>query len=430
MRLGQDVAVQHVVRVHRPRSLLGGVQLQEGVGVPDGQQRLTHTLTDALFGDDQVAAAQNRRGHEEPAHGVRAVAVEDLHHVRVVALGLGHLLPVRTQHDAVRDHLLIRHAVKQRGGQHVLHVEPAAGLAGVFHDEVRRLAGLKLLAVVKRVVVLGERHGTGLEPAVEHVRHAAHHGRTGRVVRVGADQLVDVRAVQRLRAGAKVALQLVQGAVDVHTRVLRVVGDPRRHRGAPVAGAGNVPVARTLEPLAKLAVADVLRDPLDLLVQLHHAVADIRHLHKPRGQGHVDQRLAGAPRVRVGVHDGLVADHPALRAQVADDVAVGVEDQLAFVLGHERGELAVRIHGDDKVDAVLLAGEHIVLTERRRLVDDAGAVLGGHVIRVEDHKRVVVVAEVVEDRLVLQALQLRAHVRGHNVVVAELLAVRAEQARC
>ena len=133
--------------------------------------------------------------------------------------------------------------------------------------------------------------------------------------------------------------------------------------------------------------------------------------------------------MRVGVHDGLVADHPALRAQVADDVAVGVEDQLAFVLGHERGELAVRIHRDDKVDAVLLAGEHIVLTERRRLVDDTGAVFGGHVIRVEDHKRVVVVAEVVEDWLVLQALQLGTHVRGHHVVVAELLAVRAEQAR-
>src|SRR5699024_8428370 len=97
----------------------------------------------------------------------------------------------------------------------------------------------------------------------------------GRVVRVRTDQLVDVRAVQGLRADTEVGLQLGEGAVDVHARVLRVIGDPGWDRGPPVAGAGDVPVAGALQPLAELAVADVLRDPLDLLIELHHAVADL-----------------------------------------------------------------------------------------------------------------------------------------------------------
>ena len=64
------------------------------VDVPQRQHDLANTLADALLGHDQVAAAQNRRGHQEPAHRVGAVAVEDLGDVRVVAQRLGHLLAV------------------------------------------------------------------------------------------------------------------------------------------------------------------------------------------------------------------------------------------------------------------------------------------------------------------------------------------------
>jgi hypothetical protein len=84
-------------------------------------------------------------------------------------------------------------------------------------------------------------------------------------------------------ADAEVALELVERAVDVDPRVRRVVAHPHRDRRAPEAVAADRPVAGALEPLAELAVADVLGHPVDLLVELDHAVAEGGDLHVPGG---------------------------------------------------------------------------------------------------------------------------------------------------
>ena len=99
--LAEDEAVHHVLRVVLELGAVAltvvggvGVQGEEVVDVPQRQHNLANALADALLGHNQVAAAQNRRGHQEPAHRVGAVAVEDLGDIRVVAQRLGHLLAV------------------------------------------------------------------------------------------------------------------------------------------------------------------------------------------------------------------------------------------------------------------------------------------------------------------------------------------------
>src|SRR3712207_7490845 len=47
-----------------------GVQAEEVPGVPQRDQHLAYAVPDALLGDDEVPAAQDGRGHQEPAHGV------------------------------------------------------------------------------------------------------------------------------------------------------------------------------------------------------------------------------------------------------------------------------------------------------------------------------------------------------------------------
>ena len=153
----------------------------------------------------------------------------------------------------------------------------------------------------------------------------------GRVVGVRPGQLVDVRAVQidvasRVpRQSAEVALELVERAVDVDARVLGVVALPDRDRRAPVAVAADRPVARALEPLAELAVFDVLGHPGDLLVAREHAVAEVGDAHEPARHGLVDQRVAAAPAVRVGVLVARQAEQAAVLAQQADERLVRVE---------------------------------------------------------------------------------------------------------
>ena len=304
--LGQDVAVQHVGRVGAPGALLRRVQREERVGVPQRQQHLPDALADALLGDDQVAAAQDRRRHQEPAHGVGAVAVEHLGHVGVVAQRLAHLLPVVAQHDAVRHTGLEGRPVEQRSSQDVQRVEPAAGLTDVLDDEVAREMGVEPLLVLERIVHLRIRHRTRVEPHVEHVLDAPHGRLAGRIVGVRPGQLVDVGPVQIVRPHAEVALQLVEAAVDVDPRIRRIVGRPHRNRCAPVAVSRDRPVPGTREPLAELAVLDVLRVPGDLLVEFDHAVAELGDLDEPRRHRPVDQRVSAPPAVRVGVLVGLV----------------------------------------------------------------------------------------------------------------------------
>src|SRR5699024_6485201 len=59
MSLGEDVTIQHILRAGIELLVLGGVQGQEGLRMPDWQQCLAHTSTNALLGDNQVTAAQD-----------------------------------------------------------------------------------------------------------------------------------------------------------------------------------------------------------------------------------------------------------------------------------------------------------------------------------------------------------------------------------
>ena len=172
--------------------------------------------------------------------------------------------------------------------------------------------------VLERVVHLGERHRAGVEPHVEDVGDAAHRRAPGRVVGVRPDEVVDVRAVQVglalgiARQPPEVALELFERAVDVDARVLGVVALPHRDRRAPVAVAADRPVARARDPLAELAVLDVVGHPVDLLVELAHAVAELGHADEPARHRLVDERVAAAPAVRVRVLVARLAEQAPL----------------------------------------------------------------------------------------------------------------------
>ena len=337
--------------------------------------------------------------------------------------------------------------IEERSREHVQVVEPSTRLAVVLDDEVARIVRrlrtvtrpVEPFRILERVMHLGVRHRARLEPAVENLGNAAHRRIPGRVIGIGPRQIVDVGTMQVVRAHAEVALELVERAVHVGTRVLRVVGDPHRDRRAPVAVAADVPVACTLEPLAELPVADVCRRPGDLLVQLDHAVLDRVDRDEPRRNGHVDQRLSRPPRVRVRVLDGLVPHHTPLvpvrsgeharptGLEVLDDRRVGVEHHEALIRRHLRGESATCVEWLHDLDAVGRRELHVLLTESRCEMDDSGTAVGGHVIAEQYAVSVGVPDEEVERRCVRQPLQVAPLIRAQHLGVDDLLRVAAEQ---
>ena len=74
---------------------------------------------------------------------------------------------------------------------------------------------------------------------------------------------------------------------------------------------------------------------------------------------------------------GLGAQQPAARAQVLDQVGVGVLHPAAGVRADPLVEGAVEPDRVDHVQPVLLAEAEVVLAERDRRVHESGAVLGG-----------------------------------------------------
>ena len=229
--LGEQVTVQQPggVGPHRgPVPVDVGVQGEEAVGVPDGQQHLAHHVVDAGIGDPQVATPEDGRRHQVPTQGVGPLVVEDDRRLGVVAQLLRQLGAVLGKQDSVAYDVLEGRPVEQGGGKDVQRVEPAAGLVYVLDDEVGREVLVKPLTVLERVVHLRERHRARLEPAVQDLRYPAHRRRTGRVVGVGPGQVVDERPVEVVGPDAEVPLDLVEAAVDVDPRVCRVIAAPDR----------------------------------------------------------------------------------------------------------------------------------------------------------------------------------------------------------
>ena len=229
--------------------------------------------------------------------------------------------------------------------------------------------------------------------------------------------------VQIGRTDAEVAFEFVEAAVDVDARMGRVVGDPNRNRGAPVAIPRDRPVPRTGQPLAELAVLDVLGIPGDLLVQFDHPVAELGDLDEPGRHRPVDQRVAAPPAVRIGVVVGLVADQDrgvhgdraTAALEVPDDLRVRVEDVLPLVIGNGGVEAALGVDRRHRHDAHRVGGGLVILAVGRRHVDDPGAVLGGDEVAAQHLEGVGRVEEIREGRQVAQPQQLLAGQRGQDL---------------
>ncbi len=201
--------------------------------------------------------------------------------------------------------------------------------------------------------------------------------------RAGEGDLVDERAV-RVEAGLVGAGQLGQlgERADAGEVVLRAAPDGQR--GAPVAVAGEGPVDVVVEPVAEPAVLDGVRVPVGVLVLPQEGVLDRGGADVPGRLGVVEQRGVAAPAVRVAVLVGQVPEEQAAGLQVGDQGLVGLLEELAADEVEVLLEGAVRADRVDHRQVVRLAGLEVVLTEGGGLVDEAGAVLGGDVLGVDD----------------------------------------------
>ena len=203
--------------------------------------------------------------------------------------------------------------------------EPTARLVYALGDEVRGInrAVIEQFLVLKRIVNLGIRHGTRVEPNVDKVGFAVHRCAGGR----NQHDVVDIRTVQvdevvvfaaviagnesfllerigRHHTGGDSLLDFVIKFLDRADTDLfaRLIVAPNRERCAPIARAAEVPVVEIFEPFAETSRTRRFGFPANRFVQRNHALFGRSGADEPAVKRVIEHRFVGAPAVRIVVH--------------------------------------------------------------------------------------------------------------------------------
>ena len=133
--------------------------------------------------------------------------------------------------------------------------------------------------IFKRIMMLGERHGAGIEPAVNNLRNPSHGLAAMRTL---ICHFIYIRSVKfnRQRVIASCLLLQFLPAAD-GLLITAAFTLPDIERSAPVTVSGDAPVLHILKPLAKTAFSDSLGDPVDSIVVSDQIVTNRGHLYEP-----------------------------------------------------------------------------------------------------------------------------------------------------
>ena len=339
---------------------------QDAQGVADAAVGLAGLL-EQLLAERHVVLVVDAGGPQ--AHHVAAVLVvvvvggHRLGGLVAALVALADLLAAGVDDEAVGDDGLVRRGAAHGDADHEAALEPAAVLVGALDVHVGR-AGQFGVAVEH-----GDRGRTRIDPDVEGVLAALRAG--GQADEVAPEGVVffkpEVGAVLLDRVGDLAR----DGAVHEHAAV---GGVEHRQGHAPGALAADAPVRAAFDRAVD-AVAAPGGQPVDRVDGLQRVLAEIVDADEELLDRTEQDRRLRAPAVRVLVDVLLVAEQGALGFEQGDDAVVALENVLADELGQAAlgGKAAGVIDGREDVEAVLAAGDVVVLAVAGSHVHRAGA---------------------------------------------------------
>ena len=130
---------------------------------------------------------------EVPTDRVGTICLQGVKRIDSVSFGLTHLLSVLILNVTENDNILVRRLIKEQRGLSEQGVEPSSCLVNGLRDKLCRELFVEKLLVLKRIVMLCERHCAGVEPAVNNLRYTVHFFST---VRAGDHYIIDKRTVK------------------------------------------------------------------------------------------------------------------------------------------------------------------------------------------------------------------------------------------
>ena len=294
------------------------VKREETVGVVQcAEEFLTHIVN--AGGVEFQGVPRLRVGNHVPTCGVGSEFLYRFERIHSVAQTFGHFLSFAVEHQAVGNHVFIRHRVEAHRGDGVEGEEPTAGLVHTFGDKVGGESLGVELTFLAHVMNLCVRHCAAVEPHVDKVGFAEHFFAFWRNQHYAVD--VGTVQVEFLVIGGGVGVifhkSRLDGFVYLGTEfghaadaylLGAVLGAPDGQRCAPITRARQVPIHQIFEPVAETSAAGGLGFPVDSLVKLYHSVFQCGGANKPTVEGVVEHGLVGTPAVGVAVGVFLAAE--------------------------------------------------------------------------------------------------------------------------
>ena len=193
-----------------------------------------------------------------------------------------------------------------------------------------------------------------------------------------------------------------------------IFGNPDGDAGTPEAIATDVPIASVADPIAEAVLADGFGNPANWLVILDDAVAELFDFNVPGVDRAIDERCVRSFAERVTMNDGRLVNELSFVLEASNDRLVGVLTELTLVLGDLSREPALLVEGIDQTDAFASPCPIVVFAVGRSNVHDTRAVGRRDEVRVDETEGVGLVLEIGEERLVLEAKELRALVTSDD----------------
>ena len=365
------------------------VQYVECVGIPQGAEEFALAFLHGLSGK-AVRQPWLGIGVEIPADRIRTVGVQRFHRIYRIALGLGHLFTILIQYKAEADDVLKCRAVEQQRSLRVKGIEPASGLIHSFADERSRKLFLEPVLIFKRIVKLRVRHGTGIKPAVNNLRHSFH---SAAAVRTFDRHRIHIRTVKFdlliFRIPGKLC-QFFAGSDADSPAAVRAFPDVQR--SAPVPVAGKTPVLNVLQPFSETPLADRRRNPVDFLIIFYQIIPHLGHFNKPGLPCVVNQGSAAAPAMRIIMFHLRSGEQNASLLQILQHFRIRTDRSFILHLmlrrfaAHTcelsglRFHAAMVIHHLYKRGVIFAADTGIILTESRGNMDNTGTIRHGYII--------------------------------------------------
>ena len=152
-----------------------GIEREEFICIIESGEKLAAHLGHSILVIFEIIPGRGIGDHI-PSYRIASKTLDIVERIDRIPETLRHLVAVLVKHEAIGDNRLICHGIKHHTCYGMESEEPSASLVDTLSDEISGIyfTSVEQFLVLKRIMDLSIRHGTGVKPHVDQVKLSLH----------------------------------------------------------------------------------------------------------------------------------------------------------------------------------------------------------------------------------------------------------------